>query len=303
MILNKNEITRHLNTKGYIVIKDFINNSDISVNFLNYIKKKDKFVDGVIHGLDKKYYARIDKKIKILAKLLKSKNLNISDKKFGYTSIRIKKTKNTKSKLIKPFNFHKDPKVMPGGVLNWHIDHFMYYFHEDYKNYLICYIPILKSNSLYSNVAIIPYDKLKKFDLYSYNKIKNRGAVRFRKVENDTKPWFDLRFKKPTNVGDWYALDDHSDITDGWRVRADLEKIKVVPKLDLNDLLIMKPDIIHKTNDAKIDRIAIRCDILPKNSFYEQSFLGFLKICLSYFFRTKKSRYNLKRYIKSYIFN
>ena len=128
MILNKNEITRHLNTKGYIVIKDFINNTDISVNFLNYIKKKDKFVDGVVHGLDKKYYSKIDKKIKILAKLLKSKNLNISDKKFGYTSIRIKKTKNTKSKLIKPFNFHKDPKVMPGGVLNWHIDHFMYWF-------------------------------------------------------------------------------------------------------------------------------------------------------------------------------
>ena len=62
----------------------------------------------------------------------------------------------------------------------------------------------------------------------------------------------------------------------------------------------MKADVIHKTNDAKIDRIAIRCDILPKNSFYEQSFMGFLNICLKYFFQTKKTQYNLKRYIKNF---
>ena len=76
-------------------------------------------------------------------------------------------------------------------------------------------------------------------------------------------------------------------------ITADLEKIKIVPKLNLYDLLIMKADVIHKTNDAKIERIAIRCDILPKNSFYEQSLLGFSIICLKYFFQPKKLRYNL----------
>ena len=79
--------------------------------------------------------------------------------------------------------------------------------------------------------------------------------------------------------------------------------MKVVPKLRLNDLLIMKADVIHKTNDTKIDRIAIRCDILPKHSFYEQSLLGFFRICLKYFFETKKAKYNLKRYIKVFLSN
>jgi hypothetical protein len=44
--------------------------SDISQSpFLSYLKKKEKFVDGVIHGIDKKYYKNINTKIKKLQKL------------------------------------------------------------------------------------------------------------------------------------------------------------------------------------------------------------------------------------------
>ena len=300
---NFNEISKNLNTKGFFIIKNFINSSDIDSKFLNHVKKKEKFVDGVVHGLEDKYYTSINTKIKEIAKNLNNKNLNISDKKFCYASIRIKKNIKPKAKLIKPFNIFSDPKVLPGGGLNWHIDHYTYFFHNDHKNYLICYMPILKSSPLYSNVAIVPYDILKKNDINTYKKIKDRGAVRFRKVEKDTKPWFDLRFGEKTKVGSWYALDDYSDDTHGWKMKINLDKIKVVPKLCLNDLLIMKADVIHRTNDTKIDRIAIRCDILPKYSFYEQSLLGFFKICLKYFFETKKAKYNLKRYIKVFLSN
>lgn len=294
-------ISRQLDKKGYFIINNFLNDSDVDQSMISYLKKKEKFVDGVIHGINKKFYLNINNKIKKISKKLNNKKLDISDKKFCYASIKIKKVKNKKSKLIKPFNVNKDPKVSPGGVLNWHIDHFTYYFHNDHKNYLICYMPILKSDPKYSNVAIVPYDILKKEDLFTYKKIKNRGAARFRKVERDTKPWFDMRFKKDTKIGDWYALDDYDDETQGWKVNFDLESKKIVPKLNLYDLLIMKADVIHKTNDAKIDRIAIRCDILPKYSFYEQSLLGFFNICIRYFFQTKKSKYNLKRYIKNFL--
>jgi len=301
MKLNFDKINQNLEKKGYFIIKDFLKKTDISSSFLSHLKKKEKFVDGVIHGINNQYYNTINKKIKKIAKELNSKNLNISNNKFCYASIRINKQKKNKPILIKPFNIYKDPKISPGGVLNWHIDHYTFYFHNDHKNYLIGYMPILKSDPKKSNVAIIPYDILKKEDVNTFSKIKNRGAVRFRKVEKDTKPWFDMRFKKETKINDWYALDDYNDHTQGWKMNTDLEKIKIVPKLNLYDLLIMKADVIHKTNDAKIDRIAIRCDILPKNSFYEQSLLGFIIICLKYFFKSKKVRYNLKRYIKNYV--
>ena len=295
------EVTKKLKSKGYFVIKNFLKKKDLDDNFLNYLKKKDKFVDGVIHGIDNKFYIRINEKISQLASVIQSKNIQISNKKFCYFSIKIKKTKNKKPKLLKPFNVYKDPKVLPGGILNWHIDHYTYYFHKDHKNYLICYLPILKPNKNYSNVALIPYDTLKKRDQNTFKKIKHRGAVRFRKVEKDTKPWFDLRFKKNTKIGNWYALDDYLDKVDGWKLNLNLEKNKVVPKLNLYDLLIMRADVIHKTNDAVTDRIAIRCDILPNKAIYEQSFFGFLTICFKYFFETNKAKYNLKRYINNYI--
>ena len=297
----KNLVSKKLREEGYFVIKNFLKKKDLDDGFLNYLKKKDKFVDGVIHGIDNKFYKKINDKISLLASDLKDKHLEISNKKFCYFSIKIKRSINKKPKLIKPFNIFKDPKVLPGGILNWHIDHYTYYFHKDHKNYLICYLPILKPSKDYSNVALIPYNILKKKDLNTFNKIKHRGAVRFRKVEKDTKPWFDLRYKKNTKIGNWYALDDYLDDVNGWKMNLDLEKNKVVPRLNLYDLLVMRADVIHKTNDAMTNRIAIRCDILPERANYEQSFTGFLNICLKYFFETNKAKYNLKRYIKNYL--
>ena len=294
-------ISNKLRSDGYFVIKDFLKKKDIDQNFLFYLKKKEKFVDGVVHGIDNKFYDKINNKISKLASNLVNDSLEISKKNFCYFSIKIKKTKNKKPKLIKPFNIYKDPKVLPGGILNWHIDHYTYYFHKDHKNYLICYLPILKPKKNYANLALIPYNILRKKDFNTFKKIKHRGAVRFRKVEKDTKTWFDLRFKKNTKIGNWYALDDYLDNVDGWKLGLDLEKNKIVPKLNLYDLLIMRADVIHKTNDANTDRIAIRCDILPEKAKYEQSFVGFLNICIKYFFETNKAKYNLKRYIKNYI--
>ena len=96
---NFNEISKNLNTKGFFIIKNFINSSDIDSKFLNHVKKKEKFVDGVVHGLDDKYYTNINTKIKKIAKNLNNKNLNISEQKFCYASIRIKKKYKTKSKI------------------------------------------------------------------------------------------------------------------------------------------------------------------------------------------------------------
>ena len=93
MKFNFNKINLNLNKKGYFVVKDFLKNSDIDKSFLTHLKKKEKFVDGVIHGIDDKYYNKINKKIKEIAKKLHNKNLNISDDKFCYACIRINKQK------------------------------------------------------------------------------------------------------------------------------------------------------------------------------------------------------------------
>ena len=67
--------------------------------------------------------------------------------------------------------------MLLGGVLNWHIDHYTLYFNKDHKNYLICYMPISKSSPKYSNVAIIPYNVLKKLDVNTYKKLKTEELL------------------------------------------------------------------------------------------------------------------------------
>ena len=66
-------ISNKLKSDGYFVIKDFLKKKDLKKNFLNYLKKKDKFVDGVIHGIDNKFYNKIIEKISVLATKLKIK--------------------------------------------------------------------------------------------------------------------------------------------------------------------------------------------------------------------------------------
>ena len=95
---NFKKISKNINTKGFFIIKNFINSSDIDSKFLNHVKNKGKFVDGVIHGLDDKYYTNINTKIKKIAKNLNNKNLNISEQKFFYASIRIDIRRSTQIK-------------------------------------------------------------------------------------------------------------------------------------------------------------------------------------------------------------
>ena len=55
-------IQNNLNKKGFFVLKNFLSSSDLDKKFINYLNKKEKFVDGVIHGLDTKFYVNINKK-------------------------------------------------------------------------------------------------------------------------------------------------------------------------------------------------------------------------------------------------
>ena len=62
---NFKKISKNINTKGFFIIKNFINSSDIDSKFLNHVKKKEKFFDGVVHGLDDKYYTNIRENTKL----------------------------------------------------------------------------------------------------------------------------------------------------------------------------------------------------------------------------------------------
>jgi len=228
--------------------------------------------------------------------------IQIDPNYYGFSAIRVNKTQG-KPTLRQPFNYHLDPKISPGGVLNWHIDHFSYYLERDHTNYLICYSPIQKPNVNSCNLAIIPYEVLKQNDPKTYARTSHRGALRFRCVESDTKSWFEMRFpNEQIEVGQWYAIDDYYP-SPGWKLSIDLEKAKIVPQLHEGDLLIMRADVIHRTENAKTDRISIRCDAIPLNSMRFNPWVRLILMILMLPFDYPKVRYNKKIWLRFEITN
>ena len=158
------------------------------------------------------------------------------------------------------------------------------------------YLPILKNRN-FSNLAV-PLDVLKK-TLKHLKESKQRG-IKIQKSRSDTITWFEQRFKNKIKVGEWYAIDDYYENA-GWKLKLNLEMNKVVPKLRKNDLLIMRADVIHKNNDAKIERLSLRCDAIPKNYIIPSSWLGFWKFFFLFPFLKPKVKYNMKKYIDEFL--
>lgn len=300
--VNKSQqaIADELKNQGYSVVPEFLSEQDVGHELLAFLADAPKFADGVINGIPSTAMAPVRSRIEMLVPAVASLlGLSIRDDRFNYCAIRIKQA-NGPAVVRRPFDLHRDPKVVPGGVLNWHLDHFSYYLHEDHANWLICYMPILKPSSDLANLALIPYDVLLALDPTLADRVRGRGAMRFRCVEADTFDWFALRFPgQEIAVGDWFAIDDYDDATMGWKIEINLEQHKVVPKLNARDLLIMRADVIHRTNDAGSDRISIRCDGIPQRSCGLENLFGLMKLTARLPFIGKKRRYNLHTWLRT----
>jgi hypothetical protein len=294
------KVGSELSTHGFAIIPNFVTSSDVSADFIDWLSTAKKFNDGVVTDIPDEFMVDIKQKIQAnLPQIAEKIGASINTARNSYCAIRLKKVENEGATLRQPFDIHRDPKTSEGGVLNWHLDHFSYYLYQDHTNWLICYIPVLKSDPELANLAVIPNQVLAALDPYTFEKTQGRGAMRFRCVESDTIEWFKLRFAgEKLDIGDWFAIDDFDDSTMGWKLSIDLEKHKVVPQLSPFDLLVMKADVIHKTNDAKINRISIRCDAIPKRAINLDSWLGILKIISSLPFVSRKHRYNLLSWLK-----
>ncbi len=290
--------SEHLKRKGFVVLPGFLDDQDISSELIEWLNSAQKFKDGVIVDIPPEFLLPIRQKITTLMPgLVQRLGISIHPDRYGYSAIRVNKSEG-KPELRLPFDINRDPKVSPGGVLNWHVDHFSYYLCKDHANYLICYMPIKKPDRLASNVAIVPNDMLQSLDPESHTRLRNRGAVRFRCVEEDTKPWFEMRFPGETiAIGDWFAIDDFYP-QPGWRMKIDLEKHKVIPALAETDLLIMRADVIHRTEDAKIDRISIRCYATPLYAKTTHTWLSQIVAYLCLSFEYEKVRYNKKIWLR-----
>lgn len=290
-------LQQSINEEGYFIIRSFLDINSVGKDDLLELQKNERNSSGTIQQLPKNLRITLTSLFRpLLGTFRKKLDLRLSDE-FAFCAIRISKADHKRILNI-PFNYHSDPVIDNSGSLNWHLDHYSYFLYKDHRNYLICYIPIVKSDPKLSNVAIVPKSVLSRKDPLSAKRISKRGACRFRQVEEDTIEWFTQRFPSETvQIGDWFAIDDFKDDSPGWKCSIDLEKEKTVPYLDVGDLLIMAADLIHKTNDAAIDRVSVRCDFKPAS--FVRSIRVFWQVFLQLrlMFGSRKAAYNLKKII------
>jgi len=237
---------RELTSNGFVVLKGFASPRDIPGEVVDFIRSAKTNLDGTIWPLPRfPQAAALEHSLDQMIAAVAAK-LGIAATSRGTTSA---------------------IRVIPGkGGLDWHLDHGTYYYTHNAVDHLICYVPVFKPSSAASNVAILPYPVLRRADPAAYDRLKDRGAVDLVKLKEEATL---LRVRKrvinPRSlaIGDWVVLDNYHYGRQSFKLNLDPEEHRVVPQLETGDFLMFRADVLHRTEDTKTERIALRLDAFP----------------------------------------
>ena len=217
---------KDLETIGYVYIPNFLSATEIKLLVSEY--KHSKIVDN-------KNYALVHSEIakKILGKKVKA----LMDQVTAETCLTIDH--------ITPTVNYTDTKNL---FFDWHQDHESYYVYQQSKNHLNFYIPVIKPDPGLSGMSLVPMDKVCEYLVGpQIERIVNYGATRF--VPHSTY----------THVIDEETGKD-------FNIPVNLNTISVTPQLNAGDLLLIRGDVIHKTQDNSTHRVAISVRAINGNA-------------------------------------
>jgi hypothetical protein len=120
----------------------------------------------------------------------------------------------------------------------WHQDYESYYSIQQHYEYLNFYIPIVKPDSQRTNLCVVPFDRLLARIPDERARLVGVGAQSFFPVGDHTR-----------------VSDDENGIE--YTLPVNIEELQVTPRLQAGDLLLMRGDLIHRTEDAETERIAV----------------------------------------------
>jgi hypothetical protein len=125
---------------------------------------------------------------------------------------------------------------------DWHQDHEYYYLWQHHYNSLNAYIPLVKPDKNQTGLSIVPMNTLLTMVPEYLDNLIDKGAKRFQVVDGKTK-----------------VIDDVNETETVWDF--DINNFSVSPALVPGDLLLLRGDVIHKTQDLNTNRISIsfRC--------------------------------------------
>jgi hypothetical protein len=117
---------------------------------------------------------------------------------------------------------------------------------RDHINYLNFWMPLRKAERARSNVTLIPFDSLRARSREEHAALVGSGGYRFVPRDGRTAVYGDKG----------YVLADGQPMAPERTLSFDLEDIAETPELDVGDLLLMRGDVIHRTQDAATERVS-----------------------------------------------
>ncbi len=125
-----------------------------------------------------------------------------------------------------------------GIVFKWHQDHESYFEFQNHFDYLNFYIPVFKPQKDKSNLCVLPFDDLARQAPRTHRRVVRGGAS-----------WtYDLGGRQLVIQDQEGAMHLAS---------VDLDSLSCTPELEAGDLLLMRGDVFHRTQDNDTDRVAL----------------------------------------------
>lgn len=114
----------------------------------------------------------------------------------------------------------------------------------DHRNYLNFWMPVIKPDPDRTNVAVLPLDTLREHSPEAFDKVLGGGGQRWVPEGGRTAVYGDqgLILDQPVEPLFWLDLD--------------LEDLVEIPFVEVGDLLLMRGDVIHRTQDLETPRVA-----------------------------------------------
>jgi hypothetical protein len=125
-----------------------------------------------------------------------------------------------------------------GIVFNWHQDHESYFECQNHFDYLNFYIPVVKPVKNKTNLCVVPFDVLERESPKTFRRVVRGGAT----------TTYD-------RGGRQLVIQDQLGITH--LVRSNLNDMAATPQLEAGDLLLMRGDMLHRTEDNDTDRVSL----------------------------------------------
>lgn len=208
-----------LETKGFVVIKNFLNDQAVQKLLCDYREqlKNNNCIGFRQYYLLKSSEHRLTDKIKIIVDQINTQ-----------TDISID--------FVSPQGLYFDNSLAEVG---WHQDHESYYVWQTGYHQVNCWIPLIKSDKNQSGIKVVPMNKLKiqigkQFEQF----ILDQGAKRFVTSDNIT-----------------HVFDDEQGTE--FDLPVDLDTLAESPHLQPGDVLLIRGDVIHATQDANTHRVSL----------------------------------------------